>query len=182
MNKSRAKELLMGLLKLGGLLTITLLTPGATPIIEKLFLKDKKFDKREFNRTINRLEDIGMIEKRIDGGRLSIKLKPKGIRQATEYTLDDMEIERPSKWDNKWRIVMFDIPENKKIARNAFKRHLDRLGFVQIQKSVYVHPFPCDKEIEYIAGVYAVKQFIKYAIADYFNDQDYLIKKYKLVQ
>jgi phenylacetic acid degradation operon negative regulatory protein len=182
MNKSRAKELLIGLLKFGGLLTITVVMPGATPVIEKLFLKDKKFDKREFNRTINRLEDIGMIEKLVNGDELTIKLKPKGTKQATEYALDDIEIKRPARWDNKWRIVMFDIPENKKIARNAFKRHLDRLGFAQIQKSVYVHPFPCDKEIEYIVGVYALKQFIKYAIADYFNDQNDLIKKYRLVQ
>jgi DNA-binding transcriptional regulator PaaX len=38
------------------------------------------------------------------------------------------------KWDEKWRIVAFDIPEKFKTGRDALRRKLKEVGFHELQK------------------------------------------------
>lgn len=51
------------------------------------------------------------------------------------------------KWDGKWRILIFDIPEKRRHLRDMLRDRLVRLGFVNIQKSVWLTPYPCDDVI-----------------------------------
>ncbi|MBI4999329.1 hypothetical protein HZB97_00975 [Candidatus Gottesmanbacteria bacterium] len=58
------------------------------------------------------------------------------------------------KWDGKWRMVIFDIPEITRVKREALRKKLKDLGFAQWQKSVYVTPFDVGQEIaEYLGAV-----------------------------
>jgi DNA-binding transcriptional regulator PaaX len=180
MSENRTKELLVTILKLGGMISLLVLAPNALVVIDKIFTKNKKFNKGEFNRTIKRLNKIGFIDISIIEGKQVIKLSKKGKQQAVDYILDDIEIKRPAKWDKKWRIVIFDIPETKKRTREAFKRRLLQLGFGQIQKSVYVLPYQCEKELEYIVSVYGIKMYVSYILAEFIDSQKDLIKKYDL--
>ena len=61
-----------------------------------------------------------------------------------------MRINKPKKWDRKWRIILFDIPEKIRKARDVFRYHLNQLGFYEFQKSVFVHPYNCKDEIDYL--------------------------------
>ncbi len=70
-------------------------------------------------------------------------------------------IEQAEEWDGIWRIVIYDIPEESKVARNTVRRLIKRLGFVQLQKSVWAHPLPC------------LEQFVQ--IRDAYNVQDHLL-------
>ena len=42
---------------------------------------------------------------------------------------------------------MFDIPETRKTVRDLIRWKLKRAGFVTIQKSVAVYPYPCHELI-----------------------------------
>ena len=50
-------------------------------------------------------------------------------------------------WDGKLRIVIFDIPENKRYWRKWLRRELILLQYVQAQKSVYVGKIPLPKSL-----------------------------------
>ena len=49
---------------------------------------------------------------------------------------------------------MFDIPESSKYTRDFIRRKLNTLGFVAIQKSVFIHPFPCREIVEFFRDYY----------------------------
>lgn len=49
---------------------------------------------------------------------------------------------REQKWDGKWRLCLFDVPEKDKKLRYAMRRRLKEWGFVMLQKSVWLSPFP----------------------------------------
>ncbi len=55
---------------------------------------------------------------------------------------------RHGKWDKKWRMILFDIPEHKKAARVALRRKIIDWGFVGVQKSVFIGQLECKREIE----------------------------------
>ena len=73
---------------------------------------------------------------------------------------------RPRKtWDGLWRILVFDIPNDKKNARDALAATLKRLDFVPLQKSVFVSPHPCEDELEIIADYFGVSDNVHVIVA-----------------
>lgn len=65
------------------------------------------------------------------------------------------EYKKPSKWDGKWYIITFDIPESCRTKRNAFREKLKELGFGKLQASVYISP------LNYLANVESLVKFHK---------------------
>jgi DNA-binding transcriptional regulator PaaX len=182
MNYSKSRRLLVEVLKTGGLVTLVYTFPGMSSVILKPFIDGNKLNKREFNRTVKRLEENKLIGYKDEKDGITIYLKKEGKKKALKYSLDDIEIQRPDRWDKKWRLVMFDIPESKKTARNFLKRKLDDMGFVLIHKSVYVHPFPCENEIDYICALFEIKQYVRTATAEKIDNQNELKKRFEIVQ
>ena len=93
------------------------------------------------------LKRRGLIEIKKRGHDVCIALTKEGRKQAGKYQIDDLEITKPKKWDKKWRVVIFDIPQSSRLIRDIFRRKLKEFGFYPIQQSVWIFPYPCQKEI-----------------------------------
>ncbi len=93
---------------------------------------DRPLKKSSLAQTLHRLRVQGLIENSLVDDQILIKL--------TQIGKDflDLETVKSEKWDGKWRVVIFDIPEQKRIIRNLFRRNLKRWGFKQLQKSVWI--------------------------------------------
>ena len=113
-------------------------------------------------------------------GSLTIVLTENGKRKALTYQIDEMKIKKAQKWDKKWRIVLFDIPEKKKKIREAIRHHLKNLDFFEYQKSVFVQPYDCKNEIEYIIEFYNIRKYVRFIIADSLDNELHLINHFKL--
>ena len=87
-----------------------------------------------------------------------------------KFIFDKLFIKKPKSWDNKWRLIIFDIPEPKKQARFALVKKLKEMDFYQCQKSVWIHPFPCMEEIEFVKDVFNIKPFVKIFTIDEMTD------------
>lgn len=74
-------------------------------------------------------------------------------------------IEKPKKWDGKWRFVIFDVPENKRDRRDVFRGFLKSFGFANIQKSIWVYPYECRDQIFYFADQIFMKPYVRYILA-----------------
>lgn len=48
---------------------------------------------------------------------------------------------QPKKWDGNWYLVVFDVPEQNRMIRDAFRERLKTLGFGQLQRSVWISPY-----------------------------------------
>jgi len=114
-------------------------------------------------------------------GTLTLVLSNQGKQYALTYNLDTMFLQRPSKWDGNWRIVMFDVPEPLKKVRDSLRYHLKNLGFFEFQKSVFVHPFPCEKEIEYLVEFYNIRRNVRFIVAHKIDNEIHLKKHFGLL-
>ena len=94
--------------------------------------------------------------------------------------LKHLEIARPKKWDKKWRIVLFDIPEEQRMWRNILRAQLKRLQFRELQKSVFVHPFDCMKEIKQLSDYYQGGKYIRFIEATHIDNEAELKKQFQL--
>ena len=106
-----------------------------------------KFSKWQIIQTLKDLRLRGYIIFNEKDEKSPILITEVGMKRVLHYRLGDMLKLCSKKWDYLWRMVIFDIPEKRKTARETFRRELNRVGFYQLQKSVFVTPFKCEKDI-----------------------------------
>ena len=142
--------------------------------IVKYFTNDKKhkdYVKRIFRR-LEKQELIAISEK--PNGEVTITLTEKGRQKALIYQIEKMNIKKPKNWDRLWRVVIFDIPEGNKQARNLFRQKLKSLGFYPLQKSVFAHPFPCKDEVDFLKHNLAIANYVTFIEAKNIDNQNLL--------
>ena len=63
-------------------------------------------------------------------------------------------------------VVMYDIPKDKRKERNWFRRHLQKFGYIMIQKSVWVGPSPLPKDfLKYVKSIKLFDQLVTLKLA-----------------
>jgi len=85
---------------------------------------------------------------------------------------------KKQKWDGLWRIIIFDISEDKKTAREALRQKLKKFGFYHLQKSVFVLPYDCEKEIMALADFFMANDNIEYITAKTLGGKEKEIKNF----
>jgi len=132
----------------------------------------KKLDERKIARALERLRKNRLIIITEKDGKFKVELTEKGKRKVKEIQFENMKIEKPKVWDGKWRVVIFDIPEKyKKRARDALREKLKALGFYPLQKSVWVIPYPCEKEIQFLCELFDITPYVNIIITEnIYND------------
>lgn len=81
-------------------------------------------------------------------------------------------------WDGKWRVVMFDIPQELNRERDRFRSRLKVLGFQMIQKSVFVLPYPCQEELGGYCEKLKIGSYVNVIIAESLGYVENEIKKF----
>ncbi len=100
-----------------------------------------------------------MISIRESGSNIQIEITEKGKKRILEYDFEKITLSS-RKRDGKWRLVIFDIPENKKANRDVFRRKLLQLGMIRVQDSIFASAFPCKKEIDFLCHFLNISDFV----------------------
>lgn len=111
---------------------------------------------------LRNLNNSGYIELKIKTVKgknklLSVKLTNKGRLKL----LEDPNEERV---DGRWRLLSFDVPEKLKTKRNSFRCAIKRIGFRQVQKSLWACPFIKADQIELAINKYHLDKYVAYLV------------------
>lgn len=151
-------------------------------IVKELQREWQKIDRRELENTIRQLYASKLVEARENkDGTDTFILSDKGKVRALTYRFEEMRIQT-SAWDGKWRLVVFDVPEKKKPAREALRRKLRELGFYELQKSVFVFPYECKDEIDFIIEFFDMRPYVRYGVLESIDNDIHLQKIFSLGQ
>jgi hypothetical protein len=132
---------------------------------------------KEQRSAIYRLIKSGLIEIVEDDGKKYIKLTKTGEMQAL---ILQSKMPVTSKWDGKWRMIIFDIPQDSSNERDLLRRLLLLNNFCKLQASVYISPDPINREaISYLKETGLIK-YIRFARIDELDDDKDLKKKFNL--
>jgi DNA-binding transcriptional regulator PaaX len=169
------------LLLLGGIVFGYSYTPQRQWKIVKTISKEwKKIDKKELHQQIRNLYKSKLIERKVNpDGTYTFILTEKGKLRALTYNFENMDIEKKS-WDGKWRIVAFDIPEKLKVGRDALRAKLKKLGFMELQKSVFVFPYECKDEIDFVIEFFDIRKYARYGTMDFIDNDIHLRNMFEL--
>ncbi len=131
------------------------------------------------NKTLNYLEHIGKIKLTKQNDELFLKLTKKGKIQALMERMGK-EFDKIIKWDRKWRVVLWDIPESSRIQRNQIRYFCKSLGFRQLQKSVFITPHPIPGSAVQFLRESDLLKFIRFLRIDQIDDDHELKKHFDL--
>jgi CRISPR-associated endonuclease Cas2 len=169
------------LLGTGALLTGSLIIPGL-PRLAKPFLDTKR--KREFDswerynvwrlrQVLKRLYIKKYVEVVETNDGYTVRITEQGKKRLLKFDLDTLTLEQKN-WDGKWRIIIYDVRDSHRASRDLFRKTLRKLAFLQLQKSVYLTPYPCYDEVEYLRQICSIgTEVIVLTVSGLENEQAY---------
>ncbi len=132
----------------------------------------RAINRQSLERSVQSLYQSHLVEtKENHDGTSTLVLSNNGKRRAPTFDVETMRIKTPARWDGKWRIIIFDIPHPLKKVRESLRYLLKHLGCFPLQKSVFVHPFNCEKEIEFITELHKARRYVRFIIADSIDNE-----------
>ncbi len=115
------------------------------------------FDSQYLFQKIRYLKRTGYIK--INEKTSSIKLLKKGKIKLLENNPENIK-------DGKWRMISFDIPEKYRKSRDQFRRSIKRIGFRQVQKSLWACPYIKANEVNLIINELKINKYVVYLIVE----------------
>ncbi|ACB75147.1 PaaX family transcriptional regulator C-terminal domain-containing protein [Opitutus terrae] len=100
---------------------------------------------QRFGRHWALLQRSGWVAAPSTAGNLSRVLRLTAAGRLAAAGGRDPEAQWDRSWDGRWRVALFDIPEQRRALRVKLRRRLAELGFGYLQNSVWVSPDPCER-------------------------------------
>ena len=115
----------------------------------------ERFNFQTLQQAVYRARQKGWLNEKLE-------VTPKGQKRLQEIL---PKYEKKPKWDGKWYLVGYDIPEEKKYLREILRSNLEQLGFGQLHKSFYISPFNFLGDVEKIIRKYNLSKYVLLAIS-----------------
>ncbi|MFZ2303823.1 MAG: CRISPR-associated endonuclease Cas2 [Minisyncoccia bacterium] len=176
---SKIQKAVLSSLYLAGILTVAAVAPNVLSLLKHLDpdKKRKSSQKYSINTAIKRLSDKGLVMWKKNEEGTFLRLTKQGEKTIEFLEKREFKFDTPKKWDKKWRIVIFDIREKRKGTREKFRKILMQVGFIKLQNSVWVYPYPCEELVTFLKADFKIGKEILYIIADSIEN-DRWVKKY----
>jgi DNA-binding transcriptional regulator PaaX len=124
---------------------------GTAPyLLQKLFCsldKKKKYKKRSVETAFYRLRRAGALLIERKGHQYEVHLTQEGKKKAGWLQINALKVSTVKQWEGEWYVLLFDVSQKERWKRDVLRSFLERLGFVLLQKSVWVHAYKCREEI-----------------------------------
>jgi len=108
----------------------------------------------------NDLRRNGYIEIKAKGSQESVVLTDKARIALIEQISSRLET------DGKFRYVSFDIPEPERTKRDGFRRAIKKMGFKQVQKSLWVTNKNVGDLVSLAAKKFKVEEYVAYIVSE----------------
>lgn len=165
------RTLLLRILATSGMVGIALVAPKMTRVLKELDrpAKNRTHLYRRISQAVMRLEQAGLVTVSGEFGHRKVALTEKGREMLEELEFSGYSVPEATFWDGKWRVLIFDINEKRRVVRDRLRRLLQGAGFVRIQDSVWVYPYECDEFVALVrahlkSGVGEMRAFVAEAL------------------
>jgi len=181
--RGKIEDVVLKTIAVAGIIAIGLVVPNALKIFKDFAPLQKKRNTRDDyikNKVLRKLQQKKLVTFKIKDGQKYVQLTQTGKKLVDKIKYQNIQIKKPKKWDKKWRVIIFDIKERRRKTRNQFRQQIQSLGFVQLQRSAWVHPYPCDSIIKLFKTDLLIGKDILYMVVDVIENDKWLKEEFDL--
>ncbi len=179
---TKLQQIILGTVSATGILALGLLAPNALKLL-KIGSGDRKaynYKHKSILRTKDNLIKNGFLKVEVTVHGKVLQLTERGKKMLDRAILFSKQNNHPPRWDKKWRVIIFDIPERKKFIREKLRSTLMSIGFIKLQNSVWIYPYPCEKLVSLLKADLRIGKDVLYMIVDQLEGDKMICKYFNL--
>lgn len=73
---------------------------------------------------------------------------------------------KPEQWDGKWRMLIYNIPEEKRHIRDGLRQELVWSGFGSLSHSCWISPNPLEDQVAELIERYGIKPYVDFFVSE----------------
>ena len=173
--KANIQKIILESVKLAGLIGIATVAPNVLGAMKKMGFITHPRQIESIKRSRDNLIERGLLENK--NGQLKITNGGKRYLFKCLSLGDNKKLNAHKKWDKKWRVLIFDIPETRRFDGDNIRHSLVSIGFMRLQDSVWVYPYNCEDLISLLKADTETGEDVLYMIVEAIEN-DEPIKKY----
>ena len=162
--KARIQKIILESVRLAGLTGVAVLAPNVLQTMKRMGLITHPRQLESIKRSRDKLIERGLLASK--DGHLKMTQSGKRYLSRCLSLRDNKELNKNKKWDGRWRIFIFDIPESKRFDRDSIRYALISIGFMRLQDSVWVYPYDCESIISLLKADTETEENVLYIIAE----------------
>ncbi len=166
-----------------GVLSLAVLAPNALQVV-KMFDRGKArrmSPKYLFAPTFQKLVAKGLLEFVQKNGKKHVQLTEEGKQELGRMVARRPDSRVHRRWDGRWRMVIYDIREERKAMRLQMQRLLSNFGFTKLQNSVWVYPYDCEALIILLKADFKIGQEVLYVVVEKIENDARLRKEFGII-
>ena len=131
--------------------------------------------------TIGRLAMQGLITFEKRDGKKYARITPEGQKVLLlEQQKAALINGKKRRWDQRWRVIIFDIPERRRRIRDRLRITMRELGFARLQDSVWVYPYDCEDLMALLKADLKLGVSVLYMVVEHIENDKHLRAQFAL--
>lgn len=179
LKKGDMSKIALGLAVVGGVMVALAVAPGLGVTL-KLIDNNPRVAMDKLERALRRLLKSGDLEIEDTPHGKRYRITKPGEQKLARLQFDEYALTTKKKWNGKWWVICFDIPETNQYARRVFQRKLSYLGFYRLQNSVFVYPYEQPELLALAFKAFGLDKAIRTIVADQINNEKQLLNFFHL--
>ncbi|QDQ00655.1 phenylacetic acid degradation operon negative regulatory protein PaaX [Lysinibacillus fusiformis] len=134
--------------------------------------------------SVSRMVKQGWLQSERQGNRSYYFLTSRGKKRMEEAANRIFKL-KPNKWDQKWRLLMYTIPEDKRQIRDELRKELLWSGFGSFSNGCWISPNNLEEEVKLLIQKYDIADYVDFFSAEYIgphNHEELIEKSWSLTE
>jgi|SRR3989344_339495 len=180
--RGQIQDAILGVLLVGGVVALGAVAGNAIQLLKYVPKQRSQFDYYTKNAT-SHLVRKGLASWVRREGKMYLRITEAG-RQKLTFEQEKMRVkemkEIKRRWDGRWRMVVFDVPERRRTTRSRLRALMVEVGFIRLQNSVWVYPYDCEDFIALLKANLRIGKDALYAVVEQIENDVSIRKHFNL--
>ena len=175
--KGQIQYAVLASIGIAGMLLVSMAVPN---VLQLLGTRGNRYRLTHQAKTaLGRLAQSGDIKYVEQKGKRYARITESGERRllAARYAFGEMLHKR---WDKRWRLMLFDIPERRRKTRDSLRKTMKSFGFYRLQDSAWIYPHDCEDAIALLKADLKIGSSALYMIVDSLENDKHLRAHFEL--
>lgn len=175
--RKNLQQIILTTVAAAGVIGAGMLAPNILIALDKMGALKTRRQKEYIGSAASKMVGKGLL--RFNGK--FYELTDKGKERLAVWEFNNFRFGKPKKWDRKWRVIIFDIPDKKRKIRDQIRYLFKRAGLYLLQESVWVYPYDCEDIIALLKTDFGIGKNLLYLIVEELENDRHLQNEFDLV-
>src|SRR3989344_1878629 len=175
------RDILLASIAISGVVLVAAIAPNALAQLRYLPAMKRAQLRYRTKTTLGRLAMQGLIEFEKREAKSYARITPSGKRVLSfEEQKIILNNKKKRRWDERWRVIIFDIPERRRKVRDRLRVIMRNLGFARLQDSVWVYPYDCEDLMALLKADLKLGISVLYMVVEHIENDKHLRTQFAL--